>query len=200
MEDTRVTVRRSLRVGPIVILALSIGAPLSAAPPEGEIGAQILNDSRVTQTEISSVSEQDKEFIGALAMGGRAQVEMAQLVSPKTGNPAVRRYAQQMIDDHRAAHNGLTRLASAKGIALPVDAGLRYSAMLEELRALSNAQFDKAYLQHAGIDIHMEMKTSLQQASDHAQDAELRDFAAQMLPVIDQHLTLARELSVTREE
>jgi putative membrane protein len=71
----------------------------------------------------SQMSALDNQFVMDAAHGGMAEVQLGQLALQRSTNPEVKRFAQQMIQEHSRANEELMRLATQKGITPPTDVG-----------------------------------------------------------------------------
>ena len=140
------------------------------------------------------VSSSDRKFAMTAAMGGMAEVEMARLALTKASSDAVKQYAQKMIDDHTAANAELMQIASTKNITLPTAPDAKHRAMMAKMERLSGAEFDRQYIMMAGHKDHANMEKLFRNESMRGRDADLKAFAAKTLPVVQQHLQMARDL------
>jgi putative membrane protein len=127
-------------------------------------------------------------------MGGMAEVETARLALTKASSDAVKQYAQKMIDDHTAANTELMGIASSKGITLPTAPDAKHRAMMARMEKLSGEAFDREYVMMAGHKDHEKMEKLFRDESTRGRDADLKAFAAKTLPVVQQHLQMARDL------
>jgi putative membrane protein len=142
----------------------------------------------------ATVSSSDRKFAMTAAMGGMAEVEMSRLALNKSSSDAVKQYAQKMIDDHTTANAELMQIASAKGITLPTAPDAKTRAMMARMERLSGAEFDHHYIMMAGTKDHSKMEKLFRDESTRGRDADLKAFAAKTLPVVRQHLQMARDL------
>jgi putative membrane protein len=159
--------------------------------------AQSTNTSANTRTgngSTGSVSSSDRKFAMTAAMGGMAEVEMARLALTKASSDAVKQYAQKMIDDHTPANAELMQIASSKGLTLPTAPDAKHRAMMAKMEKLSGAAFDREYVMMAGHKDHEKMEKLFRDESMRGRDADLKAFAAKTLPVVQQHLQMARDL------
>jgi putative membrane protein len=158
--------------------------------------AQNTNSSTTTRKDgnMASVSSSDKKFAMTAAAGGMAEVEMARLALTKASSDAVKQYAQKMIDDHTAANTELMGIASSKGITLPTAPDAKHRAMMAKMEKLSGEVFDREYVMMAGHKDHSKMEKLFRDESTRGRDADLKAFAAKTLPVVQEHLRMAREL------
>ena len=150
--------------------------------------------TETTSTAAASLSAEDQEFVTKAGMGGLAEVQMGNLVQPKAANADVKTFAQKMVTDHSAANQELQQLAMAKGVTLPTELAGDHKAALDHLATLSGAALDKAYMQHM-VEDHVKDVAEFEKASTTAQDPDVKAFAAKTLPVLQQHLQLAKDTS-----
>jgi putative membrane protein len=67
------------------------------------------------------VSSEDRQFIEKAATGGMHEVHMGKMGAERASSPAVKKYAQRLVNDHTKANQELMALAKRKGITLPAD-------------------------------------------------------------------------------
>jgi len=159
--------------------------------------AQNTNSNTTTagrEGNTATMSSSDRKFAMTAAMGGMAEVETARLALTKASSDAVKQYAQKMIDDHTAANAELMQIASGKGITLPTAPDAKHRAMMAKMERLSGAEFDRQYIMMAGHKDHEKMEKLFRDESTRGRDADLKAFAAKTLPVVQQHLQMARDL------
>lgn len=151
-------------------------------------------------TAASSLSQEDRDMIEDLAQANIAAIETGQLALTKSQNPQVREYAQKMIDDHGMAQQELRQMAQAKGMTLPQETDLAHKTVSGALRLLSGETFASQYINRVGVDDHRRTVELLQKAQSQARDTELKALAGRMLPVVQGHLDMARQVSQQREQ
>jgi putative membrane protein len=135
----------------------------------------------------------DQNFVEEAAQGGMAEVEVGQLAAQKGSSDAVRKFGQQMVSDHQQNNQKLQSIASGKGLKVPTETDTMHKAMSKKLQGASGEDFDKQYLKGQVAD-HEKMATLMKRQAESGKDAELKAFAAQTLPVVQQHLEMARSL------
>lgn len=69
------------------------------------------------------IASEDKDFIQKAHKGGQREVQMGKLGVEKASNPAIKSYAQQLMDDHKKANEKLMSLAQRKNVTLSSDSG-----------------------------------------------------------------------------
>jgi len=142
----------------------------------------------------AAMSASDMEFATMAAQGGIAEVQMAQLAQQKATGKDVQKYAKQMIKDHTKANNNLMKIAAKKQMTLPTTPNAEQMQMMSQLQQASGAEFDRMYIQMAGIDSHQKMQGLFQSEISGGTDADLKSFASKTLPTVQKHLRMAQEM------
>jgi len=140
------------------------------------------------------LSQLDRLYITEAAQGGMTEVQLAKLALQKSKNNEIRKYANQMIQEHTPVNQQLMQLASQKGIKPPTSVGPKYQAAIARLSQLSGVEFDQAYKNEAGINLHMEYLVVQRRQAGLGQDADLRAFATKNIPVAQKHLQMGDQL------
>jgi putative membrane protein len=135
----------------------------------------------------------DRLFVRTAAIGGMAEVELGNLAEQKAQSDAVKDFARRMIEDHGKANERLNGLAKDDGIAVPRELDAEHKAMRARLESLNDAQFDLAYIQGQVVD-HQKTVQLLEYEIGSGQDIELKSFAAEILPIVLQHLQKAQDI------
>jgi putative membrane protein len=126
-------------------------------------------------------------------MDSRAEVELGNVAQQNASSDAVKQFGQRMVQDHSKASKELERLVSKKGIALSktVDEEQRTDAV--KFSKLSGPNFDRAYMREM-VDDHKKTLEEFQHQADNAQDPDVRSFAVNSLPNLQDHLRQAQEV------
>ncbi len=175
----------------ILVLALMTGGLVTlGVAQQGDTASQ----SPSAAANVSGVSAADQRFVKEAADGGMAEVELGRLASEKASNDDVKKFGQRMVDDHSKANDQLKQLASSKGITLPSQPSAKHKATLDRLSKLSGDQFDKAYMSDMLAD-HKKDVAAFQRESRSGSDPDVKSFAAQTLPTLQDHLKNAQSLA-----
>jgi len=164
----------------------SMSAPGGTTSPGG---------SSTGSSSQSSLSSSDKRFLLQAAQGGTAEVQLGQLATQKASSDTVKQYAQRMVDEHSQANNQLAALAAQKGVTLPTDIGSKNQAVYDQMSKLSGTAFDRAYLKEAGVKTHKSQADLFKKEAQKGQDPDLKAFATQLLPTIEDHMQTARAIT-----
>jgi putative membrane protein len=111
----------------------------------------------------------------------------------RANSPAVKQFAQRMIQDHTQASRDLAPLAARKGVRLPTALNNQNRTRMTQLANLSGTQFDQAYMSEM-INSHAQDATLFQTEAQQGRDQDLRAYAAKYLPIIQGHLQMARSM------
>jgi putative membrane protein len=136
----------------------------------------------------------DKKFLKQAAMGGMAEVELGKLAAQKASSDNVKQFAQQMVVAHTKANDELKQVANKENIAIPDALDSKHESQIAKLSKLSGLEFDKAYAKEQLKD----HKTDVRDFSAEAQggtDPNVKAFASNTLPMLQQHLELAKNLN-----
>ena len=137
-------------------------------------------------------------FLQDAVSSDSAQVEMGQLALEKSGDAAVRKLGQMLIDDHSQAKQQAGTLANSLQVALPVATGSDAEAQVQALRALSGGSFDQAFVE-AVIQTHRETIAKFQQEAMSG-DSQVSALAQQALPALESQLRMAEILKMRATE
>lgn len=174
---------RLLGLTPLAALLIAI----AAASPTGASAQTAMGAQR-------QPNDADRNFIREAAIGGMAEVDLARLAEQKSESDEVKRFAQRMIQDHTKANDRLAVLADAVNVPIPKTLDAEHRAMRAALEKASGAGFDRAYIQGQMAD-HGTTAQLFEYEIGSGQDAELKTFAGDTLPVVFQHLQLAQSIA-----
>ena len=144
--------------------------------------------------ENASLDATDRTFVKKAAEGGLAEVEIGQLATQKASSDEVKKFGQRMVDDHTKANDQLKQVASTLGVTLPDKLSAKDEATKDRLSKLSGAQFDRAYMKDMVRD-HTKDVTEFRQESKAAKNPEVKNFASQTLPTLEDHLKEAKSIA-----
>jgi putative membrane protein len=175
---------------PVVLAAFSVGMVTAGA-------AQSSNDKMSSASAGSSnakLAPADRQFIKKAAAGGLAEVELGKLASEKAESPDVKQFGQRMVDDHTKANDQLKQVASEKGVTVPDKLNAKDAATKARLEKLSGKAFDRAYMSDMVTD-HTKDVSEFRMESKNAKDPDVKNFASQTLPTLQDHLKEAKSIA-----
>jgi putative membrane protein len=125
---------------------------------------------------------------------------MAQLALDKADSPRVKSYARKLLSDHQAADKRLMAYAERKTPegARPEPRTTGTTPATTEaharLHTLSGAEFDREFV-NVMLDEHDKAIELVKNARDTASDKQLKNIYGSMLPKLEQHRKVARDLA-----
>lgn len=144
----------------------------------------------------AEITKNDQEFLQKAAVDGLYEVEAGGLAQSKGQSEAVKSFGAMLFKDHSAVNEEIQTLAASKGVTLPVTVPTPKKKRLEMISADQN--FDNEFLKKMGLDDHMEGIRLFENASKHADDADVKAFATRTLPTLKVHKEHAEELRRSR--
>lgn len=155
-----------------------------------------LSSARAADENRGQLASSDYKFAVDAARANTDEITLGQLATQKASNPAVQQFAQRMIQDHTKANQQLTQIMTQKGATLPSTTTTSEEREVDHLGKLSGADFDKAYMEHMVKDHKKDVK-EFQKAANNAKDPDLKAFAANTLPILQEHLQMAENTEAT---
>ena len=187
----------------LATLGLLAGTTLSpaawaqqAAPnpaPTAAPASQAANPAGANPAGTAQTASADADFARKAAIGGITEVQLGQIAEQKGATPAVREFGRWMVTDHTLANHMLQQVAQDNSMTLPNSLDAEHQQMVNHLKSLNGAQFDRDYITHMVQD-HEQDVADFRKESQDGSNAQLKQFAAQVTPILEQHLAEAREL------
>jgi putative membrane protein len=141
----------------------------------------------------TNLSSLDRQFITQAAQDGLAEVQLGQLASQRGASNTVKQFGQHMVEDHTQVNNQLKSLATQKGVTLPTSIGSKNQQAKQRLSKLSGTNFDRQYL-NLMLQAHEKDVAAFQAEAQQGQDPDVKAFAAQALPTLQEHLQQVRAI------
>jgi putative membrane protein len=151
--------------------------------------AEEQNEEKFDDTNL----DDDTEFAVEAADGGMLEVQLGQLALTKASSPKVKEFAQSIIDDHSKANEELKSLAQTKNITLPSTISEEKQKDYDKLAEKSGEEFDKAYSDFMVKD-HKDDVDKFKKAAEKCEDADIKSWAADKVPVLENHLSMAESM------
>src|SRR5262245_60135344 len=152
---------------------LLAGIAVAAMVFAGGALAQTSNDATGTTTQARTTPAampqitKASEFVKQAAAGGEYEIRSSKLALKQSSSEDLKRIAQKLIDDHTKAGKELKATVKQGHVKakIPDKLDQKHQAMMDELRKVKGADFDKTFLD--------------QQLSAHSDAIELFSFYAQ---------------------
>ena len=163
--------------------------PTRRALLRGFAGAALLGSAAHAQAPVPA-----QDFVRQTAIAQMFGIEAATLALHKSNSPAIKDFAHTLASEQGAVTSGLRRIiAKRSDIALPDRPDGRHLDLLRDLTDKQGAAFDKAYVE-AQRSTHRDTTQLMERYASEGDDAELKGFAAQSLPVFRELERKSQEL------
>jgi putative membrane protein len=144
----------------------------------------------------------DAQIAAIVVTANQVDIEAGKLADSKATNPDVKAYGKMMVTDHTGVNKQATDLAAKLGVKPednPTAQSLKSGGTdnLKNLRSLSGAAFDKAYIDHE-IAYHQAVLDALDKTLiPDAQNAELKALLVKTRPAFVAHMEKAKQIQAS---
>lgn len=149
-----------------------------------------------SQTETQAMGgamSMDDTFVKKAAQGGMAEVKLGELAQQKGSNDTVKDFGKKMVEDHSKANEELKSTALRDNLSVPGKMDAKDEATYNRLSKLSGAAFDRAYA-HDMVQDHQKDVAEFRREANNGKNPDIKNFAAQTLPTLEEHLKLAQQM------
>ncbi|MFN2645897.1 MAG: DUF4142 domain-containing protein [Burkholderiales bacterium] len=140
------------------------------------------------------MSNDDQAAMKQLASANIAEIEAGKMAASKAQSPEVKKFAEQMVQDHSKMLEDLKSLAKSKSVAMPDNAPMKDMAQAKLLERKSGAEFDKDYMEHMVKDHEKNAKDS-ENIAAKAKDPQFKSAVQQANSKIREHLQMAQRIA-----
>jgi putative membrane protein len=193
----RESIRNTVLAGTVIGL-MSLGAAAQSSDKAAG-SSQDSSKSASSASGSSQLSAADQTFVKKAAQGGMAEVELGKLATQKASSEDVKKFGQRMVDDHTKANDQLKQIAGNKGVTLPTDLDSKDQALKDRLSKLDGEKFDQAYMKNMVRD-HTKDVSEFRKESTSGKDSDLKSFASQTLPTLEDHLKEAKNIAPKQDK
>ena len=171
--------------------APAIPNPPPAASTQGLPAGQAPGTPGTPQMGV--LAEADARFVAEASAAGVAEVELGKLASSKAASPEVKQFGEMMVNDHTKANAQLQALVQNHKTPSMTP---QHQRTHDRLAGLSGQRFDRRYVTIQVREHEKAVQLFKRQAAS-GQDPQLKRFAAENLPTLQQHLQMAQTLSAS---
>lgn len=134
-------------------------------------------------------------FATRAAVSDMYEIESSRLALERSRDERVRQFAQMMVDHHTRSSNELKSAVNSLGqpIVIPTQLDTEHQQMMERLRTASAENFDATY-KNQQVQVHERALELMRGYAGNGDTETLRALATRTQPIIEQHLTEARDM------
>jgi putative membrane protein len=141
----------------------------------------------------AAITDQDKDFLTEAAQANVNEIRFSLLARTKASRPEVRAFAEKMVNDHRMLQKKLQPFAMAWSITPPAKLDAEHKAAYKQLRKLSGAAFDKAYMDVIDKDHNATLEAYTHEANV-VSDPDFKSTVISEKSIIAAHTNMADDL------
>ncbi len=136
-----------------------------------------------------------QEFVRQASIVNRFEIESSELALKKAKTEEVKSFAQQMVNDHTKTGEKLKQVLSFSRSDIKPEQTLdtRHKMLMDKLQSASGESFDRQYIA-LQTDAHEEAVSLFSDYAQNGDNKPLKDFAAETLPALEQHLKHIRQM------
>jgi putative membrane protein len=156
--------------------------------------AVLAHQDATTSTPRSAPGDaSDARFAKAATLGGMTEIQLGKLASERGSSEVVKAFGERMVVEHGAAGDQLKAAAQKDNITLPSNPAPKTQQTLSRLSKLSGSAFDRAYAEDM-VEDHEKDLADFQREVNTGKNEDMKAFASQTIPMIQEHLNQAREM------
>lgn len=136
----------------------------------------------------------DQQFVDFAAQTDMVEANLGQLAQTAAATQPIKDYGQMLVTDHTNDYNQLYAVAHQANLNMPnaIDAE-HNKTMIDPFQKLKGAAFDRRYVREM-IAGHTKAIEVYKKEAAGAENPALKSYAETALPVLQKHLTAAKDL------
>jgi putative membrane protein len=137
-----------------------------------------------------------QEFVTKVAISDMMEIQAAKLALSKQPDGDTKPFAERMVKDHEHTSMELKALVGSGKVdaALPAALDAEQQREIDELKAKSGKEFDRAY-HPMQVKAHQQAVQLFEAYARDGDNPDLKAWAAKTLPHLKQHLAMAKKLT-----
>lgn len=141
---------------------------------------------------MQAMAVSSNDFVDTAIESGIAEVVTGKLALDKSKDAEIKTFAQQMVSDHTQANQKLGDIARQLDFSVPDEAALtdKVKKMILEWR---DESFDRSYVNNQ-VQAHEKAVELFKKEASSSDKPELKAFASETLPKLEEHLKHAKAL------
>ncbi len=154
-------------------------------------------NSAVTPSGAIQAMKQDQMFAMMVGSSDQYEIRSSEMALQRSQNEAVRQYAQKMVTDHKGTTTQLGNIAlGTPAVGADEKLTAQHQMMLDRLSTAQGNDFTGLYLDQQIMN-HQQAVQLFSTQIAQGENGELKAFATQNLPHIQNHLAMATQMRNT---
>lgn len=161
-------------------------------PADSTLGTIDSTETDTKVSEMTALSDQDKDFSTKAAQGGLLEVMLGELAATNASNTAVKSLGAMMVKDHSKANDELKNWAATVGYTLPNKLDAEKQKIYDDLKNKKGQEFDRSYTDLMVKD-HKEDIADFKKEATSGSEPSLKEFASKTISTLEHHLKYSEE-------
>ena len=182
-------------------LALAVmAAMLAAGPVFAEEGGGASSQSDASQANgKQQMSQQDRQWLDYAATDNQGEIQQSLFAEKKAQSLALKAFVRLMVNDHVQLESQLAALVNGQSVSVPTGPGEKATKLISEMQNLQGSAFDRRFIAEQ-IKDHGDDIRKFSEEIQKTHDPAIRHFASEGLPMLKQHLALAKAVQASMKE
>lgn len=140
----------------------------------------------------------DQQFVDMAAQIDMVEANLGQLAGNVAESQPVKDYGQTLVTDHTSDYQQLSTAAKQANLTVPTAIDAEHNkAMIDPFQKLKGAAFDHKYAQEM-VAGHTKALAMYKKEAETAQNDAIKSYAQTAIPVLEKHLSAAKDLEKTK--
>ena len=140
-----------------------------------------------------AATDDDKKFLATATQSDQNEIALSQLAQQKATNPAVKAFADKMVDEHTKMTASMKPFADDWGLTPPSGPDSDHQSELNKLQGMSGNDFDKEYISDMVTDHAKALRAFTTEAKD-TKDVKFRAAVIKGKTAVAAHKNMAYDL------
>ncbi len=141
------------------------------------------------EQKFDNQGEKDADRLTEAHMANLYEIMAAENAASKATTSEVKKLAEMIKTAHAKMDKNLTELAAKKNITIPADLTDEEKRKMDKLTEKTGIDYDKEFTEQMKSK-HEDAIKMMEKTSDKAEDADIKQFAANAIPELRSHLTM----------
>jgi putative membrane protein len=146
----------------------------------------------------TKLSTGDKQFLKMAAESNMTEAHLGQMAEAQASDDTVKSFGKTVDQDHTHAYAELSKVAEKLSQPIPKGIDIRRDPAIEQLMRMKGNSFDRSFVRDEIRD-HQKVLAEFKREAEHGANPDVKAFAQQMIPTIQNHLQKAEDLAKTEK-
>jgi putative membrane protein len=142
------------------------------------------------------IGQSGKQFLGFASEVNISEIRGGLVAEQRAQSNAVKAFGRLMTLDHSELENQLDAIATLHHVQVPGRPSSAAEQEMDQLKSMSEGQFDSAYMNHM-VQGHEKVVSRFQAEKSTAHNPTVLAVASSALPILQQHLALAKAVQAS---